>query len=199
MRGKWAWISVLAVCAGLGATALALRHRRVPAELPDRNAAAVIAMPKVSLNGLIRPQHIAGVGSKVEGNIEAFMANIGDEVFQGQVLARIGAAGLESEREAAAHAVEFGQDQVSKAEAAINSARVEASRSAADEARARMALDRAEKVYSRQKTLHAMPAQRRASYSKRPSRTTLPSKANTRLWRRARKAPTITSKTPSRR
>jgi HlyD family secretion protein len=166
MRGKWAWISVLAVCAGVGAGALSLRHRKATAELPNRNAAAVITKLEVSVNGIIRPQHVAGVGSKVEGNIEGFMANIGDEVFQGQVLARIGAAGLESEREAAVHAVEFGQDQVSKAEAAINSARVEASRSTADEARARMALERAEKVYSRQKTLHAAGATPRIVFEK---------------------------------
>src|SRR5580704_13824615 len=166
MRGKWAWLSVLAVCAGVGAGALSLRHRRLPPELPDRNRAAVIATPEISLNGTIRPQHIAGVGSKIEGKIEAFMANVGDEVFQGQVLARIGAAGLESEREAAAHAVEYAQEQVSKAEAAVSSARLEASRAAADEARARMALDHAQKVYERQKTLHAAGATPRLTFEK---------------------------------
>jgi membrane fusion protein (multidrug efflux system) len=151
----------------VGAGALSLRHRRLPPELPDRNGgAAVIATPEVSLNGTIRPQHIAGVGSQIEGNIEAFMANVGDEVFQGQVLARIGAAGLESEREAAAHTVEYAQDQVSKAEAAINASRMEASRAAADEARARMALDRAQKVYARQKTLHAAGATPRLTFEK---------------------------------
>jgi multidrug resistance efflux pump len=167
MRGKWAWISVMAVCAGVAGGALSLRHRRLPAELPDRNAgAAVIAAPEISLNGTIRPQHITGVGSQIQGNIEAFMANVGDEVFQGQVLARIGAAGLEGEREAAAHTVEYAQDQVSKAEAGISSARMEASRAAADEARARMALDRAEKTYSRQRTLHAAGATPRLTFEK---------------------------------
>ncbi|MBZ5620115.1 MAG: HlyD family efflux transporter periplasmic adaptor subunit [Acidobacteriia bacterium] len=167
MRGKWAWMGVLALCAGVGAGALSLRHRRVATELPGRNGgAAVISTPEISLNGTIRPQHIAGVGSEIEGNIEAFMADVGDEVFQGQVLARIGAAGLESEREAAAHAVEYAQDQVSKAEAAINSARMEASRATADEERARMALDRAGKVYARQKTLHEAGATPRLTFEK---------------------------------
>jgi multidrug resistance efflux pump len=167
MRGKWGWISVLAVCAGVGAGALALRHRRLPPEQPGRNGgAAVIATPEVSLSGTIRPQHIASVGAQIEGNIEAFLADVGDEVFEGQVLARIGSAGLESEREAAAHAVEYGQEQVSRAEAVVNSARMEASRASADEARARMALDRAAKVYSRQKTLHASGATPRLTYEK---------------------------------
>src|SRR5690242_3506156 len=134
MAGKWAWISVLAVCAGVGAGALSLRHRKPAPDLNGRGA-AVITTPEVTLNGTIRPQHVTGVGSQIEGNIESFMADVGDEVFQGQVLARIGAAGLESEREAAAHAVEYQQDQVAKADAAVSSARMEASRSNADEQR----------------------------------------------------------------
>jgi len=167
MRGKSTWLVVLAVIAGLGATAMFLRHRRQVVEADRRVvAAAVINNQEISLNGIIRPQHVTGVGTEVEGNIESFMANIGDDVFQGQVLARIGASGLESEREAAAHAVEFGQDQVSKAEAAINSSKLEASRSAADEARARMALDRAEKVYARQRTLHTAGATPRIVFEK---------------------------------
>lgn len=166
MQGKWALIAVLAVVAGVGAGALSLRHRR-PVELPARaGGAAVITTAEISLNGIIRPQHITGVGSPIDGNIEGFMANVGDEVFQGQVLARIGAAGLESEREEAAHAVEYAQDQVSKAESAINSARMEASRATADAERARMSLDRAGKVYSRQKTLHASGATPRLTFEK---------------------------------
>src|SRR4051812_26683801 len=136
MQGKWGLIAVLAVAAGVGAGALSMRHRR-PVELPSRAGAARITTPEITLNGIIRPQHVTGVGSSIDDNIEGFMANVGDEVYQGQVLARIGAAGLESEREEAAHAVEYAQDQVSKAESAINSARMEASRAAADAERAR--------------------------------------------------------------
>ena len=165
MRGKWLWISVLAVGLGVGGGALSMRRRRLPVD-PSRASAAVINTPEVSLNGVIRPQHIAGVGSQVDGNIEAFMADVGEEVFQGQVLARVGAAGLESEREAAAHAVEYSQDQVAKAEAMLNSARMEASRASADEQRARMSLDRAGKVYDRQKTLHAAGATPRLTFEK---------------------------------
>lgn len=166
MRGKWALISVLAVCAGVGGGALSMRHRRAAEPSVRTGGAAVITNPEISLSGTIRPQHITGVGASIEGNIETFMANVGDEVFEGQVLARVGAAGLESEREVAAHAVEYAQDQVSKAEAAINSARLEASRAAADFERTRMGLERAEKVYSRQKTLHAAGATPRLTYEK---------------------------------
>ena len=98
------------------------------------------------------------MGATVEGNIEAFLADVGDEVFQGQVLARIGAAGLESDREAAADAVEYAQDQVGKAEAGVNSARLEASRADADEPALAHAAGSGRQVYDRQKTLHTAGA-----------------------------------------
>ena len=168
MRGKWLIISVLAVAAGVGGGALAMRLRR-PAPQPVRPAAAaaaLIASNEATLSGTIRPQHVTNVGASVTGNIEAFLAEVGQEVYQGQVLARIGAGGLEAERESAAHGVEAAQDQVTRAEAAITAARLEASRAAADAQRGRTALDRAQKTYSRQQTLHAAGATPRLVYEK---------------------------------
>src|SRR5260370_15499456 len=142
MRGKWLLISVLAIGAGVGVGALSLHYRRqTPAPAARTGEAAVISTPQVTLSGTIRPQHVVSVGAKVDGNIEAFMAEVGQDVYEGQVLARIRAGGLESEREGPMHAVESAQDQISKAAAAINSARMEASRASADVQRSRMALD----------------------------------------------------------
>jgi len=167
MPGKWLLISVLAVCAGVGGGALSMRYRRQPPPAPPRaGEAAVISTPEVTISGVIRPQHVTSVGAPVTGNIEAFMADVGEDVYQGQVLARVGAGGLESEREAAAHGVEAAQEQVSRAESAITSARLEASRAAADAQRSRMALDRVQKVYERQQTLHAAGATPRLTYEK---------------------------------
>jgi len=143
-----------------------MRHRKQTPN-PSRDAAAVIPQRnQVTLNGIIRPQHLTAVTSTVSGNVEAVMAAVGDDVYQGQVLARIGSAGLESEREAAAHGVEYAQEQVAKAESAITSARMEASRAGADQQRSQIALDRAEKLYSRQKTLHSSGATPRMTYEK---------------------------------
>lgn len=154
MSGRWVLISVLAVLAGVAAGVLSMRRRPAP-PLPMRNpAAAVMAVPEVTLNGLIRPQHVVSVGSQTEGNIEAFLADSGDDVYQGQVLARIGSSGLESNRDAATAAVERAQDDVSKNEAAVNSSRLEASRAEAEGQRARLQLERAKQVYDRQSTLH---------------------------------------------
>jgi multidrug resistance efflux pump len=167
MRGKWLLFSVLAVAAGIGAGALSMRARRTPPPVELRaGAAAVIATKEITLNGPIRPQHVANIGSSVDGNIETFLANVGDEVFEGQVLARVGSAGLETNREQAASAVEHAQEQVTRAESAINSARLEASRADADLQRARLQMDRTQKVFDRQKTLHNAGATPRIVYDK---------------------------------
>lgn len=143
-----------------------MRRHRASAPPPRTDGAAVISTADVTLSGTIRPQHITAVTSTISGNVEAFMADVGDEVYQGQVLARIGAAGLESEREAAAHAVEYAQEQVGKAESAVTATRLEASRASADAQRSQMALERAEKSYSRQKTLNAVGATPRLTFEK---------------------------------
>ena len=166
MRGKWLLISVLAVGAGVALGALSLRHRRPPEAAAAGRDAAVIATPAPTFGGTIRPQHVAGVGEGLSGEIEAFMANVGDEVYQGQVLARVGSANLESDREAAAQAIESAQQEVAKAEAAVNAARLEASRTNADAQRARMALERAQKTFSHQQTLHTAGATPRLVYEK---------------------------------
>ncbi len=167
MRGKWLLISVLAVGAGVGLGALSLRHRSQPTPAAaSTQGAAIISRASTTFSGTIRPQHVTGVGAGLSGDIEAFMANVGDEVYQGQLLARVGSANLESDREAAAAAVESAQDQLAKAEAGVNSARLEASRANADAQRARMALERAQKTFSRQQTLHAAGATPRMVYEK---------------------------------
>jgi len=167
MKFKWLWIPAAVVVLAGVAGLLAIRKRRLEAAAPRAAQAAVIQQqPELSLSGTIRPRNVQSVGAAVSGNIEAFMANVGDEVFEGQALARVGTAGLESDREAAANAVQLAEQQVSTAEAAVNSARMESSRADADAQRARMAYDRAERTYSRQKTLHAAGATPRIVYEK---------------------------------
>src|SRR5512142_1832836 len=122
MRGKWLLISIAAVAVGVGAGALSLRYRRAAPPAPASNPGALlIQRNEITLSGAIRPQHVVAVGAEVEGNIDAFLADVGDEVFEGQVLARIGSAGLESSREQASAAVDSAQQQVAAAESAIAS------------------------------------------------------------------------------
>ena len=170
MRGKWVLLSVAAVLAGVAGGALSLRYRRPAPALPVRAAGpAVLPANQVTLSGAIRPQHIAGVGAQVNGVIEAFLVDVGQDIYQGQVLARIGSQGLESSREAAARAVDHAQERVSRAEAVVAGARLEQSRADAEAQRARFAMDRAEAAFSRQQSLFGQGATPRLVYEKAQS------------------------------
>ncbi len=164
MRGKWLLLAGFAVIAGVGAGALSHRLRKAPPPVPSRASSAVLKLNEITISGVIRPQHVTGVGAAIEGNIEAFLADVGDEVFEGQVLARVGSAGLETSREQASAAVEQGQQQVAAAETAIGNARMESSRADADLQRARLQVDRAQKVLERQTTLHKAGATPKLKY-----------------------------------
>jgi len=167
MRVKWALLSVAAVLAGVAGGALSLRYRRPAPAPPVRTAgAAVLLANQVTLSGAIRPQHIVGVGAQVDGLIDAFLADVGQDVYQGQVLARIGSQGLDSAREAATSAVEHAQERVNRAETAVAGARLEQSRADAEAQRARFNMERAEALHSRQQTLFAQGATPRLVYDK---------------------------------
>ena len=172
MRGKWLLISLLAVAAGVAGGALSRRlHRGAPqpaaaAPVAPGSAALLVQGREITLSGAVRPQHVVAVGSQVEGNIEAFLADVGDEVFEGQVLARIGSAGLESTREQAQSDADRAQDQVARAEAAVNAARLETSRADAMAQRSRLEMERTRKLYDRQTTLHNAGATPRLVYEK---------------------------------
>ena len=165
MRGKWAVPSAAAIVI-IGAGIFLLKHRQKPLPVSRQAEAAVITADEVTLSGQIRPQHVIGVGSTVSGNIDALLVNVGEEVFEGQLLARIGSSNLDSDREAATQAVERAQDQVTKAESALNASRLEASRADADMQRARMQIDRAQTNLERQTTLNKAGATPKIVYEK---------------------------------
>src|SRR5674476_224656 len=140
MRGKWIPVTVGFVLFALAVGTVVWRGRRHPVPPPAAATAAAIAVARneVTLQGKIRPRHITGVAASVPGFIEAFLVEPGQDVYQGQVLARIGAQGLESAREVAQAALDRAQEQVSQAEAAVTAARMELSRAEADAQRSRM-------------------------------------------------------------
>jgi multidrug resistance efflux pump len=166
MRGKWLFISALAIVLGIAAGALSLRRRSAPAAPVQPNAALLVRRNEITLAGNIQPQHVVTIGAGVEGNIEVFLADAGEEVFEGQVLARIGSAGLETTREQAQADAEHAQDLVTRAEASVNAARLESSRADAMAQRSRLEMDRAQKVYDRQTTLHKAGATPRIVFEK---------------------------------
>lgn len=167
MRGKWAFMSVAVALIAVAASAFwLLRRERTPKATPRANAAADAALTEISLPGIIQAQHVISVGAKVTGQIESFLVDVGQEVYEGQLLARISNAGLETGREMALEAMEKNQTRVSSLERAVISARLEASRARAEAMRTRSDFDSAERAYRRQQMLHSEGATPRLLFEK---------------------------------
>jgi multidrug resistance efflux pump len=165
MRGKWLLISLAAVLAGAGAGALSLHWKsRAAAPIRSKGAALIPAASEVTLAGKLRPQHVTTVTA--EGDIDALLVDVGEDVFTGEVLARIGGSGLAERRDAAAAAVTAAEDLVSKTESKVATARLEASRAEADRQRSRAALDKARAVFERQQMLNKHGATPRLTWEK---------------------------------
>ena len=147
MRGKWFLAISLAVilCGALAGTWFVLR-KKSPASASARSSGALTLAPGSisTVTGLIRPQHVVAVGSSSQGMIDAFLAEAGQEVFEGDTLARITSRSEEAAVENASNALERSQALVDKAQATVNNALLEQSRANADVERSRAAYEAAQ-------------------------------------------------------
>src|SRR5882724_7296372 len=126
MRGKWFILSASVVLVALVAVA-AVMLRRVSAEKMKSAAAEAPAhapLPDIHLSGKIRAQQVVGVPPPLDGSVAAFYADVGQEVFEGQLLARIANMGLETGQQAAQKEAETAQSRVNSMESEIIAARL---------------------------------------------------------------------------
>ncbi len=169
MRGKWLLIAAVVLLAAVaGGAVWYWKH-----ESARRSVAAIKTIPApptvpdaITLSGKIQAQHVTLVAAPVEGTIEEFLAEVGQEVFEGQLLARISNTGLESGQEKAKAEAERASARVSRLEGNLSAARLEASRAAADRTRTRLELDRARRTEERQRLLHREGATPRLTYER---------------------------------
>ena len=129
-------------------------------------AAPVIVGPDVSLQGKIFARNITEVPAPVEGKVDVFHADIGQEIFEGQLLAQINNETLTAEEEHAAELAERARTRVNDLESALIAARLEASRARAVASRLKSESDRSDKAYQRQKTLLSAGATPRLAFEK---------------------------------
>jgi len=143
-----------AALAALAAAVWILLRTRPPQAAPKTQQAGAPSIPaEVRLTGAIRARQVVAVAATVEGILEQFMAEPGQEVFEGQLLARIRNGGLEAARQAAQSDLERAEGRVHALESGLIAARLEASRSRADADRARSEYEKAERVFERQNFL----------------------------------------------
>jgi multidrug resistance efflux pump len=114
----------------------------------------------------VRARDIVPIPAPIEGTVESFHVEVGDEVFEGQALAFIKNTGLESSKEQAYAALEQAQDKLNQMESAVIEGRLEASRASADASRARSEYERAERDYKRQQILIREGATPRLTWEK---------------------------------
>ncbi len=117
------------------------------AETPSAAPAEII------LTGRLRARQVERIPAPIEGTLESVEVIEGQEVFEGQLLARIRNSRLELEEEQAKAEVERLQTRVNGLESQLMSARLEQSRAEADAARALASRTLAEKNFQRQQML----------------------------------------------
>ena len=127
------------------------------------------APAEITLPVHLRARQTVAVSAPFMGHIEQLLADAGDEVAQGQLLARISSISMENSRDNASTALENASARVSRLESSIIAARLEASRARADAQRARSEMERTDRAWRRQKMLMGEGATPRLVYEKAES------------------------------
>ncbi|MEO7652893.1 MAG: hypothetical protein ABIZ80_20720 [Bryobacteraceae bacterium] len=174
MRGKWILLVASALGIALAAGAFSLirrgsleRQQRAAAAEALKAASTPPPLPaEINLPGKIRAQQIVDVAPTQDGIVGEFFLDVGQEVFEGQRLARLSNEGLEVASDIAKRAAETAQSRVNAIESSITSARLEASRARADASRARSEFDRIDRAHRRQEMLFREGATPRNAYEK---------------------------------
>jgi multidrug resistance efflux pump len=169
MRGKWILFggSAVLLAAALGALTLLKRSQEpAPVQRPAAEQAPIVAGLEISLSGRVEAQKIVAVPASTDGIIEEFFVEAGEEVYEGQMLARIKNQQHEMAQELAQTELDHAQTKVNNIESAVLTARLEASRTRADASRSKSELDRIERIYQRQEMLNREGATARNVYEK---------------------------------
>lgn len=155
MRGKWILFAGVTILLAVAAGALSVYRtsRKAPPPPPANPVQPAVVASQLSMTGLVQAQEVIQIPAPIDGTIESFGASVGEDVFEGQLLARLTNSKLDTTVERATLELEKMQQRVTSLEAAIVSSRLEASRARADASRVRSEFERLEKIYKRQELL----------------------------------------------
>lgn len=168
MRGKWMLFGGIAILLAVLAGALTMWKKQQP--VPVVIQAPVVAAPvvggEISLPGKVEAREVVGVQSPSDGTIAEYLVMVGEEVFEGQLIARIANPRLQGEQEKAKEVADKAQERVNTLESQMLAARLDASRGQAEMARVQDDYSRTERAARRQEMLQAQGATPRLTYEK---------------------------------
>ena len=141
-------------------------QRREQAAAEARKPRLAVDPLSQTFTGKIRAQKTVQVAAPVAGTLESLEVSDGEEVIEGQLLARILNSGLVAAKQRAVEELDRAKGKVSDLESQVLAARLEASRASADLARVRIEYESASRVYDRQKKLFREGATARKTYEK---------------------------------
>jgi len=154
------WLQAAGVLIFVVAASLFIFYRPKPAPPPQPAVLTPQQVPvtppppsEIDLTGTVEAVKVLNVPVPVNGTVEQFLAAVGDEVTEGQLLARIRNPQLTSSLEQAKADAERARTQVSSLEAELIGAKLEVSRADADVTRAKLEYSKAEKEYEKQQMM----------------------------------------------
>lgn len=168
MKGKWLLISVSIILLAIAAGALSRLRKPAPVvekKAPEQ-AAAQAGDDEIAIMGKIQAAHIVPIAAPVDGYLEGWDIEVGQEVAEGQLLGNIQNSGLAAAKQQAEEQLESLQNRISNFESQILGAKLEAARADAESARATGEAQRLEKLYARQAMLYKEGATPRLTFEK---------------------------------
>jgi multidrug resistance efflux pump len=145
------------------------RMRAAPAKPAAAVVPSVFAGPEITLSGRLQAQKITQVGAPIAGILDGWFVDVGQEVYQDQLVGRIRNADLDNAVSQAQSEVDRAEMRIAQLEAQAATSRLEVSRTNADQIRAHNELDRIEKIYQRHKNLMDANAIARLTFEKTES------------------------------
>jgi HlyD family secretion protein len=125
----------------------------------------VPAGPKeLTIQGRVEALRTVAVGVAIAGEIDTFSAEVGQDVFEGQILARISNGGLQTGLENAQRILQNAETKLSTLETTISAARLEAVRARDESMRANEDMNRTLKEFNRQRMLNNAGATPRKTF-----------------------------------
>ncbi len=166
-QGNWIYLAALLGIAGLagGGGYYFYQSYRGPASPAPKAETLPAADPTAaSYTGKIRATKTIPIPAPIDGTLEEVTVADGEEISEGQLLARISNSTLELAKQEATEALEQAKAKLENLESQLIAARLEASRASADLARVKADYETASRAFERQKVLFREGAGARRAY-----------------------------------